>query len=319
VLLLSELIGSDVRSADGALVGRLVDLTVEAGEAHPAIRRLAIGRRRRIHTYVDWDSVSSVEPSGFQLNAGHLGAGAGRDDHDLTTRELCLARDVLDTQIVDVAGKRVARVSEVLLTRSSDVVRVVAVDISAAGVWRRVGLKRIAARSAERAVDWADLHLTSTRGHALALASPGAQVHRLGPSELGALVALLPTAKAAEVLAAVSPSAAAGALRAVHPHVGTRLLQAVPHGTASSVLALMPSDDASEVLRGLAPDAVDGLLSNLASERASMLRRLLGSRANTAGRLVAERPPGQGPYARIRRRARRMLPPKRHQPSQTGP
>lgn len=59
--MLSDLLGSDVRSVEGEVVGQLVDLTVEVGDAYPTVRRVAIGRRRRIRSLVDWDAVVSFE------------------------------------------------------------------------------------------------------------------------------------------------------------------------------------------------------------------------------------------------------------------
>ena len=48
--------------------------------------------------------------------------------------ELLLARDVLDTQIVDTAGRRVQRVGDVLLVRLPDShLEVVAVDVGIGG------------------------------------------------------------------------------------------------------------------------------------------------------------------------------------------
>ena len=285
-VLLSDLLGSDVRSADGDVVGHLVDMTVEVGDDHPAMRRVAIGRRRRIRALVGWDAVVSFEHDDIQLSMSRAEVTALTFEGRLAERELLLARDVLDTQIVDVAGKRLARVSEVLLARSDTTVRVVAVEVGEAGVWRRLGVHRLAERSPEQAVDWADLHLTSARGHALQLATPGSAVHRLAAAELASVVASLPTTRAAEVLDAVSPAAAAGAMSASHPRVGARLLHAVSGRTASSVVARMPVDDAAAVLRGLPTDAVEGLLDNVVSERATTLRRLLAHPADTAGGLM---------------------------------
>jgi sporulation protein YlmC with PRC-barrel domain len=159
-VLLSDLLGSDVRSADGDVVGHLVDMTVEVGDDHPAMRRVAIGRRRRIRALVEWDAVVSLEHDDIQLSMSRAEVTALTFEGRLAERELLLARDVLDTQIVDVAGKRLARVSEVLLARSDTTVRVVAVEVGEAGVWRRLGVHRLAERSPEQAVDWADLHLT---------------------------------------------------------------------------------------------------------------------------------------------------------------
>lgn len=286
MLLLSDLLGSDVRSAEGDVLGHLVDLTIEVGEHHPAVRRLAIGRRRRIRAGVSWDAVVSFEHDDIRLSIPRADVPALAFGSGLTGRELLLARDVLDTQIVDVAGKRMARVSDVLLARSEEIVRVAAVEVGAAGVWRRLGLDRMAERTPEQAVDWADLHLTSARGHALQLSTPGSGVHRLAAAELASVVAHLPTVKAAQVLDAVSPAAAASALSASHPRVGARLLHAVSRGTASSVVARMPVDDATAVLRGLPADAVEAMLGNVMSERAATLRRLLAHPADTAGGLM---------------------------------
>lgn len=285
MLQLSDLLGSDVRSAEGDVVGHLVDMTVEVGERHPAVRRLAIGRRR-IRAVVGWDAVVSFEHDDVQLAIPRADLASLGFEDGLIERELLLARDVLDTQIIDVAGKRLARVSEVFLARSEETVRVVAVEVGAAGVWRRLGLDRMAERTAEQAVDWADLHLTSARGHALQLSTPGTGVHRLAAAELAAVVAHLPTVKAAQVLDAVSPAAAAGALSASHPRVGARLLHAVSRRTASSVMAQMPVDDAAAVLRGLPSDALEAMLGNVVSDRAATLRRLLAHPADTAGGLM---------------------------------
>lgn len=286
MLLLSDLLGSDVRSIEGAVVGHLVDLTVEVGDDHPAVRRLAIGRRRRIRALVGWDAVVSFEHDDIQLSMSLPEVTALTFEGPLPERDLLLSRDVLDTQIVDVAGNRLARVSEVLLARTEASVRVVAVEVGATGVWRRLGMHQLAERTPEQAVDWADLHLTSARGHALQLAIPDTAVHRLEAAELASVVAHLRTARAAEVLNAVSPAAAAGALSASHPHAGARLLHAVSRRTASSLVARMPVDDAAAVLRRLPADAVEGLLGNVVSERATTLRRLLAHPADTAGGLM---------------------------------
>lgn len=285
-MLLSDLLGSEVRSAGGAVLGRLVDMTVEFGDDRPVVRRVAVGRRRRVYLLVQWDAVTSFEQGDIRVSTSAEQGGESDSQMALSEHELFLARDVLDTQIVDVAGKRLARVSDVVIERSDAVLRVAAVEVGAVGVWRRIGMGRLVRNRPGRMVDWSDLHLTSARGHALQLAAPAAVVHRLAPTELASVVAHLPTARAVEVLDAVPASAAVGALSASHPGVGARLLHAASRKTASSMVASMPADDAAAVLRHLSPDTVDALLEGVVSERAMTLRRLLAHRADTAGGLM---------------------------------
>jgi sporulation protein YlmC with PRC-barrel domain len=282
VLLLSDLVGSTVRAEDGNVVGRLLDLTADVGGPNPAVRRLAVGTRRRSCWYVEWPGVASFEQDDVRLAAGVHET----DEGSLLEHEVLLGRDVLDTQVIDVAGKHLARVSDVVLDRVDQRVVVVGVEVGSAGVWRRLGWRRLAERASSRTIAWDDLHLTSARGHELQLAMPGAGVQRLDRAQLASVVSHLPTAKAAQVLGAVSLDAAAEALSAAHPQVSARLIRAVPRTTGSALVDRMPVDDATSALRGLPAGDVEALLGDVKSERAATLERLLAHPADTAGGLM---------------------------------
>jgi CBS domain-containing protein len=285
-VLLSAWLGKKVRTVSGRVVGRLVDLTVsEAGE-HPRVQRLALGRGRRIDHLLAWEVVSSWGPDGIVIADGAEPRGLAPEATELAPDELRLARDVLDTQIVDVSGKRLARVADVVLVPGDGAPRVVAVDVGASAVLSRLGMRRVAARFDTASVDWQDLHLTSRRGHALALGTTTTGVHRLGASELATVVAHLPAERAAEVLHAVAPAQAAGALAASHPVLGARLLRALPGGSAGAVVEQMRHDDAAAMLRRLSSAELDRVLAEVGSERGAVLRRLVSHRVDRAGGLM---------------------------------
>jgi hypothetical protein len=152
---------------------------------------------------------------------------------------------VLDTQIVDVAGQRLARVADVVLTRTPDErLELVGVEVGMGAVLRRLGLRRLATRAGDDVVAWADLHLTSERGHAVQLATPRAAVHHLDAAGLAALVAHLDTPAAVAVLADAEPEVAAGAVLGSHPTVGERVLRAMPGDTAAEIVGAMPDEHA---------------------------------------------------------------------------
>ena len=117
-------------------------------------------------------------------------------------------RDVLDTQVVDVRGRRLARVGDVTLERLPRGLRVIGVQTGLAAVVRRLGSPRLARHLAPAELLWTDLHLTSARGHRLQLRSPGAAVHRLDPAGLAHLAVRLPPHRAAEILDRVPPETA---------------------------------------------------------------------------------------------------------------
>ncbi len=187
---LTELLGRRVRDPAGALLGKVQDLAVRLDEPYPRVSALFVraGKRR---LRVPWRLVVSLEPVVVVRPAGY--APPEKD-------ELLLDRDVLDHQVFDVAGKRLARVGDVELAREDDDLRVVAVDVGLGSVLRRLGLRRLARLTGPEAVDWEKLHLVSGRGHGLQLDAPSAAVHRFDREELGHLVAHLPPHRATEVL-----------------------------------------------------------------------------------------------------------------------
>ncbi|MFM7060752.1 MAG: magnesium transporter [Actinomycetes bacterium] len=234
--------GQEVHTADARPLGRVLDLVVRIDAPHPTVDMVAVGARRIEHL-VAWRDVASFEHTLVHLRPGAEPTTVPDGVVPLAADQLLLVRDVLDTQIVDIAGRRVQRVGDVLLARTDGgTLEAVAVDVGIAPVLRRLGLHRTAERLREEAVDWGDLHLTSARGHAIQLSGTAAAVHRLDERELAHLIALLSTGHAADVIATVPPGRAAAALDASHPEVGARVALALNDRTAATVLEELPHD-----------------------------------------------------------------------------
>jgi sporulation protein YlmC with PRC-barrel domain len=241
VLLLSRVTGQQVLTPDGRAVGRLVDLTVrlDGGAAGQLVARLMVRLHGGRTVLSDWDSVQEFHPDRVIVAAA---PGAG-DTAGLAPDEILLMRDVLDTQIVDVVGQRLARVADVVLARAhGGRLELLGVEVGFSGVLRRLGFRWV--RSREDIVAWSDLHLTSERGHAVQLSTPRAAVHRLDARGLAALVSRVDTDSATEILAGKAPGVAADAVRVVDPEVGERVLRAMPRPQADRIVASMPPDHA---------------------------------------------------------------------------
>jgi CBS domain-containing protein len=281
MLALTDHLGQDLVDGGGQRIGRVCDLVVKLDEPFPPVVALmakTAGGIRRI----PWDGVATFEGSQVSLRAG----AADPSTPSESPGELCLARDVVDHQVVDLDEKRIARVGEVELTREDSVLRVVAVDIGLVTVLRRLGLRRLARRLHRQALPWDELHLASGRGHQLQLRTPAAAVHRLTSGELMQLVSRLPVVRGAEVLRAVSPSNAAGALGGSRRDVAGPLLRELGQSDATAILAQMPIDDIAGILRPLDEPARERALTALDPERARAIRPLLDQAEGTAGSIM---------------------------------
>lgn len=248
VLLLSRVTGREVLGSDGRAVGRLSDLIVRIdGDGTPAaVERLVISRRGAATLLLPWAEVAAVRDGQVVLATGDTsGFEIGSLADALRPGEILLRRDVLDTQVVDVVGQRLARVADVLLAPAGAAgLTVFGVEVGFAGVLRRLGLGGVLP-DGEDVVAWPDLHLTSERGHAVQLSASRAAVHRLDADALAALVSRVDTDSAGEILAGLAgkePGAAAEAVRATDPDVGERVLRAMPAALADRIVAAMPAE-----------------------------------------------------------------------------
>lgn len=224
---LSPALGLPVRDSDGARIGRLADLTVIVGAEQPRVRRLLVRASRSTGYLVAWDQVDRFGPHGLTLRPGVDLLGTRLSRPGLDAHELLLARDVMDTQVVDLRGRRLARVSEVLLQEDGADLVVIAVDLGMAALLRRIGPRLLARAGPVVAVAWRDLHLTSRRGHLVQLSTAAPSFQRLEARDLAELLTRLSTGKATDLIVAVSPARAAAALHHSHPHTARRLVEAL--------------------------------------------------------------------------------------------
>jgi sporulation protein YlmC with PRC-barrel domain len=199
--MLSELIGLPVLDPGGERRGRLRDLAVHLPEQYPPVLRVRIGTGRR-ERVIAAERAASFEGGAVRLNA----PWESLSEQALGRDEIWLGVHVLDTQVVDVGGRRLVRVGDVALDETDGALRLRGVEIGKAAVLRRLGLRRLGRRLDSELVDWRELHVTSGRAHKIQLGTSAARVHRLTPSELEAVIARLPAHRAAEVVEAVKPT-----------------------------------------------------------------------------------------------------------------
>jgi Mg/Co/Ni transporter MgtE len=103
---------------------------------------------------------------------------------------------------------------------------------------------RFRASVAPVAVDWKDLHLTSSRGHVVQLSTSTTGMHRLDARGLAELLARLSTDKAADVIRTVGPERSAEALNVSHPLLRRQLVQSLGPDEAQEVIAAAPPETA---------------------------------------------------------------------------
>lgn len=286
MLALTDYLGQEVFDAADARVGVVSDLAARLGGPAPPVTRLVVRAARRDQLAVPWDDVADFERSRVVLRrrAEQLDPRA-RPAED----ELLLMRDVVDTQIVDVAGRRLVRAADVELERQGGRLLMVGVDIGGGSLLRRLGLRRLARRLPSRSVPWSELYAASPTAHTVQLRADRSRLAGLGPAGLAQVVGRLPPHHGAELLRSVGSELAADAVSGTHPEIGGRVVGELGP-EAAPIVERMATDDAAAALRHLEPEELDEVLQHVGTRRAEDLRRLLSYPPATAGALMSPNP-----------------------------
>ena len=193
-MLLSACLRRPVR-CDGRRIGRLDDVGVAAGAGEPVVAGVVVGRHGHPPAWVPWSAVDELGPAGVELAAWEPSA---------VPTGVLLGRDVLDAQLLDIAGRRVVRVGDVDLEPPPDGAGLVVTGVEAGldSVARRLGLRRAAAHLPVLSVPWRDLHLPAHPGATLTIDTARPALARLSGAEHRRLAARLPAHAVAGLLRA---------------------------------------------------------------------------------------------------------------------
>ena len=171
-ILASEIFGLPV-SIDGAQE-RLRDLgIVRAGATW---RVAGVRTKTRDAAFTQWT------PEGLIATASSPGVLAAA----------WLREALFDRQIVDLDGRCVTRIGDVVLEGDGGLLEVTAVEVGAAAVLRRLGLARLAARVEPQLLPIERLHFPGAAAESLLLDAPREQLESLDAATVADLLARLP-------------------------------------------------------------------------------------------------------------------------------
>jgi len=289
MLYLSHAIGRPVLDATGEPMGKVDDLIVAVGDRYPPVTGLVVATDRR-RIFLPWSQVARFDGTGARLATGLIDITPFQQRPD----EIPLRSDLLDKQIVDIDGRKVVRVNDLRLDELDGQLRLVAVDVGAAGLLRRLGLERgyrVLARNLglptpERYIDWEDVDPVETSIASIRLRVPHAGLTELHPADLATIIDQLAPRDRAGVLAALDDEAVADAMEEMEPDTQVEVLEGLAPERAADILEEMSPDDAADLVADLSDETRQELLALMERDEAEELGGLLAYPEDTAGGMM---------------------------------
>ncbi len=286
---LSRCIGLPVRDPSGEPLGTIADLIVAIGAKYPPVTGLVVRTDRR-RIFIPWTDVASFDADGARLRVRTIDIGTFQQ----RPNEILLKLDLLDKQIVDIEGRKVIRVNDVSLDNVEGRLRLVAVDVGAAGLLRRLGVegpfrtiaRNLKASVPERYIDWEDVDPLDATIASVKLRVPHARLAELHPADLASIIEDLAPRDRAGVLASLDDEALADAVEEMEPDAQVDVLEDLTPERAADILEEMSPDDAADLVADLDQDTRDEILALMERDEAEEVQELLGYPEDSAGGLM---------------------------------
>jgi magnesium transporter len=289
MLYLSQAIGRPVRDQLGESIGKVADLIVAIGDSYPPVTGLVVNNNGR-EIFLSWQAVNSLDAGGAALGTTAIDISRFQQ----RPNEIRLKRDLMDKQIVDIDGRKVVRVNDLRLDEVEGALHLVAVDVGASGVLRRLGIEgpwRTLARGLhrdvpERYIDWEDVDPVERSIASVRLRVPHKGLAELHPADLATIIDQLTRSDRVGVIASLDDEAAADAIGEMEPETQVEVMEDLEPGRAADILEEMDPDEAADLVADLSDESRVEILGLMEKDEADEVQELMTYDEETAGGIM---------------------------------
>jgi magnesium transporter len=289
MLYLSQAIGRPVRDKLAEPIGTVADLIVAIGDKYPPVTGIVVKTNGR-EIFLHWQSVSTLDASGAVLNTSAIDISKFQQ----RPNEIRLKRDLMDRQIVDIDGRKVVRVNDLRLDEVEGALHLVAVDVGASGLLRRLGIEgpwQVLARGfgrgvPERYIDWEDVDPLERTIASVKLRVPHKGLAELHPADLATIIDQLGRDDRVGVIAALDDEAAADAIGEMEPETQVDILEDLEPERAADILEEMDPDEAADLVADLSDESRVEILGLMEKDEAEEVQELMTYAEDSAGGIM---------------------------------
>ncbi len=282
---ISELLDNKIYDSSDACVGKLKDILISPKEgAFAPLEFLVIQTKTGEVKFVPYEFVGNF--TGSEISLKNLFGKIAFAELPKNHQYVYLKREVLDRQIVDVAGTRVVRVNDLRIGTLDNKMCVLGIDPSFRGLLRRLGMADsfFARLFLVKLIDWRKAKLLEG-SLPLQLNTAVEELGELHPADLANIVEELDVKQGSSLLTSLGSVEAARVLEEVDPQLQTVLIKYLGPERASKILSQMSSDEFADLVQTLSEPEAREFLSKVGG-RAKSVEKLLAYEGNTAGGIM---------------------------------
>lgn len=273
MLYFSEIKGKNVYTEDEIFVGRLVDMIFRA-EDHPKITKLVIKTYRDPGLIVPMDSVVKLNDK-LIIEKNYNFAKLDRN-------ELYMMKNLVDTQIIDIVGRKIVRVNDVVIAEKPDY-HIAGIDIGILGILRWLKIVDVAnkflshfdKRLTSSFLSWGDIQpLELGRGH-VKIKKEEKRFEKIRPEDLADYLEQTNILNVKNILSMLDMRKAAEVIGQLNVNYQTALFKHFTTEKTAKIISLVDPEEAVDVLLTLPKKKREKVLDALDADTREQIEYLL--------------------------------------------
>jgi magnesium transporter len=282
---ISEIINKPVIDSEGTKIGKFKDFVASVSVTYPIVEAITIRTSDKKDFNVPWEYVDSINKE-IKLKIKFTDI----TEYKLKNRDILLADEVLDKQVVDLEGRKLKRINDLQFATTQNYYRLIGADISFKGILRRLGLEKIpkglGIKLKDDNISWKDVDVLESNVSRLKLKVPEYKLKKLHPADIAEIVDQLSVNDSINILNSLDEEVAADALEEISPERQVTIFEEMESKRAADLLEEMSPDDAADLIGDLSDDRAKELLDLMDPEEAKDVEHLLKYPEDTAGGIM---------------------------------
>ncbi len=199
-------------------------------------------------------------------------------------KDFYLAEDLLDKQVIDVTGRRLVRVNDVILKKNG-VYKIIGIDIGFSGLLRRLGMGSFL-NLRTISIPWTLIEAFDYQMGQVRLKLSHNSLNAFHPAEIADILEDAGTKERLGVVQLLDPHMAAAALGEADPETQQSILETLPKDSLKKIVQKMSVADIVDILKELNPFTSKEIFQNLEQDKVQNVRRLSAYADDVAGGLM---------------------------------
>ncbi|MDP2638223.1 MAG: CBS domain-containing protein [Candidatus Levybacteria bacterium] len=197
-----------------------------------------------------------------------------------------LNEDLLDKQVIDVDGRRVVRVNDILLENNGKL-KVIGIDVGIAGILRRLGLGKLISKKT-KTLPWSLIEAFDYQTGAVKISLTESRLNNFHPSELADIIEEVGTKERLGIFDVLDAQKAAATIEETDTQTQASIIENLSPSHLKEIVRKMLVSKIADVFYKVNPLRIREILTSVDSEKAQKIQRLSVFPDNVAGRLMEE-------------------------------